>query len=98
MRNKLQTKFTRVKYLISTKYLLEIIKRRSKVQEKNISCERALNLTNEKHFPKTTSQLEFHYGLLTNLPKIIIQIQKRYLTSLDKIPTLTCHIKLKFFL
>ena len=25
------------------KYLLELIKRRSKVQEKNISCERALN-------------------------------------------------------
>ena len=43
VRNKLQTKSTRVKYLISTKYLLEIIKRRSKVQEKNIPCEHALN-------------------------------------------------------
>ena len=28
-------------------------------------------MTNEKHFPKTTSQWEFDYGLLTNLPRII---------------------------
>ena len=35
----------------NTKYLLELIKRRSKVQEeKNISCERALNLDQWKTF------------------------------------------------
>ena len=38
------------------KYLLELIKRRSKVQEKNMSCKRTLILTNEKHFPKIISQ------------------------------------------
>ena len=48
------------------------IKRRSKVQEKNISCERALILTNEKYFPKTISQWEVDCGLFTNLTRIIV--------------------------
>ena len=39
----------------NTKYL-ELIKRRSKVQETNMTCEQALNLTNEKYFPKNISQ------------------------------------------
>ena len=39
----------------STKYL-ESIKRRSKVQEKNMSCERAKIVINENHFPKAISQ------------------------------------------
>ena len=42
--------------VMRSNYLLELIKRRSKVQEKNMSCERALILTNEKHFPKTIIQ------------------------------------------
>ena len=54
------------------KYLLELLKRRSKVQEKNMPCECALNLTNEKHFPKSISQYKFYYGLFTNLPRIIV--------------------------
>ena len=53
MSNKLL--WTTVSETLNTKYL-GLIKRRSKVQEKNMSCERALNLTNEKHFPKTISQ------------------------------------------
>ena len=31
------------KYTQNTKYLLELIKKRSKVEEMNMSCERALN-------------------------------------------------------
>ena len=38
------------------KYLL--IKRRSKDQEKNMSCEHTLNFDQYKHFPKTISQQE----------------------------------------
>ena len=38
------------------KYLLDLIKRRSKVQEKNMSYKHTLILTNEKHFPKIISQ------------------------------------------
>ena len=37
-----------------------------------MSCEGALNLTNEKNFPRIISQWEFDYGLFTNLPKIIV--------------------------
>ena len=67
----------------SRKYLLDLIKRRSEVQGKNMSCERALNFY----------QREFDCGLLTNLPIIIfrwrffsefIQTQKRYPTLLTK--------------
>ena len=39
------------------------MKRRSKVQENNTSCERALNFDQLK---------TFDYGLFTNLPKIIV--------------------------
>ena len=46
------------------KYLLELIKRRSKAKNEI--------LTNERHFPKTISQYEFDYGLFTNLPRIIV--------------------------
>ena len=54
----------------NTKYL-ELIKRRSIVQEKYMSCERALNFDQSRTFPKTISQWEFHYDLLTNLPRIV---------------------------
>ena len=46
------------------KYLLELIKRRSKAQEKYMS--------RENYFPKSISQQEFDYGLFTNLPRIIV--------------------------
>ena len=36
----------------SRKYLLDLIKRRSEVQEKNMSCERALNFYQRKTFSK----------------------------------------------
>ena len=39
------------KYTPNTKYLLGLIKRRSKVQKKNMSLERALNF-DRKHFQK----------------------------------------------
>ena len=61
-----------VKLTLNTKSLLVLIKERSKTQEKNMSCERALILTNGKHFPKTMSQWEFEYDLFTNLPRIIV--------------------------
>ena len=40
-------------------------------------------LTNENHFPKTTSQLEFDYGLLTKLLRIIVA--HGFLLSLSKL-------------
>ena len=66
------------KQIPSTKYLLELIKRRSKVQEKKyvskeICRENIIEiLTNERHFPKTISQWVFDYALFTNLPRIIV--------------------------
>ena len=45
------------------KYLLGLIKRRSKVQEKKMSCEHASNSferERENHFQKTINQWEFH--------------------------------------
>ena len=89
--------------------LSELIKRRSKVQEKNISCERALNFYQRKHFLKTISQwlyLWFAYKFTKNyyhfqLFSGFIRTQKRYSTSLGKIHILTwkttCHIKFNFF-
>ena len=79
------------------KLLLESNKRRSKVQEKNMSCERALNFDQWKTFPKTISQWEFDYGLFTNLPRIIVARDfspssfklKRGILPLDKIRILT---------
>ena len=78
------------------------LKRRSKVQEKNMPCERAFNF----------DQWEFDYGLFTKfienycrsrLFSDFIQTQKRYPTSLDKIRQnrnlkTTCHTVLRFFL
>ena len=77
----------------STKYL-QSIKRRSKVQKNNMSCKRALNLDQRK---ETISQWEFDYGLLTNLPTIIVAREfspcsfklKRHPTSLYKMRILT---------
>ena len=52
--------------------LPELIKKRSKFQEKNMSCERTLNFDQWKTFSKRVSQWEFDYGLFTNLPRIIV--------------------------
>ena len=53
------------------KCLLELIKRKLKVHQKNMSREGGQILTNEKHFLRYISQLGFCYGLLTKLLRII---------------------------
>ena len=55
----------------SNKYL-ELIKRRSKVQEKNMLGEHTLDFNQWKKFPKTTSQREFDYDFFTNLLRITV--------------------------
>ena len=50
-----------------TKYL-QLIKRRSKVQEKNMSWQHALNFNQWK----TLSHWEFDFVLFTNLPRIVV--------------------------
>ena len=75
-------------------YNISLNKRRSKVQEKNMSCERALNVDQWK----TISQWKFDYGFFTKFTENycrsrlfseFIQTQKRYPTSLDQIRILT---------
>ena len=68
-------------------------------------------MTNEKHFLKTISHWEFDYGLLKDLPIIILTLttflqvhanskEVSYLSWQNMYPNLktTCHIKLKLFL
>ena len=80
------TYFFNVVIIPNSKYLLELIKRRSKDREKNMSCECSIN------------QWEFDQGLFTNLPTIIVtynfsvssfKLKKRYPTSIEKICILT---------
>ena len=81
------------------KYLLELIKRRSKVQEKkNMSFERALDFDewitfSENYKPMRVSLWLFYKSTENNcclqLFSEFIQTQKRYPTSLDKICILT---------
>ena len=89
--------------------ILELIKRRSKVQEKNISCERALNFDQWRTFPENYEPTRVWYGLFTNLPRIIVACdfsptsfklkEVSYLSWQNTYPNLktTCHKKLKFF-
>ena len=89
--------------------ILELIKRRSKVQEKNISCERALNFDQWKTFPKNYEPTRVWYGLFTNLPRIIVACdfspssfklkEVSYLSWQNAYPNFktTCHKKLKCF-
>ena len=49
-----------------------IIKRRSNVQKRMFHVNVLKILTSEKHFPKSKSQKEFDYGLLTKLPRVIL--------------------------
>ena len=92
----------------NTKYL-QVIKR-SKFQEKNMSCERALNFDQRKTFSANYKSMRVYYGLLTNLPRIVkftdfslssfklkrgvLPLLTKYLSNSETI----CHIKLNFFL
>ena len=82
---------------LNTKYL-ELIKRRSKVQEKNMSCERALNFDQWKTFSENYKPMRVWLWLVNKFTENcqiyrlfseFIQTQKRYPTSLDKIRILT---------
>ena len=67
VRNKLWTTGSET---LNTKYL-ELIKRRSKVEENNMSCERGLNFDQWKTFFENYKPIKFDYGLFTNLPRIV---------------------------
>ena len=78
---------------LNTKYL-DLIKRRSKVQEKNKSCKRALNFDQWKTFSKNYKPMRVWLWLVYKFTKScqiyrlfseFIQTKKRYPTSLDKI-------------
>ena len=82
----------------NTKKYLELIKRRSKVQEKDMSCERALNFDQWKTFPENYKPMRVWLWLvykftencqIYRLFSEFIQTKKRYPTSLDKICILT---------
>ena len=60
---------TRTKYQ-KVRYVEYLIKKRSKMQEKNMSNKRDLNFDQWKTFSE--SQWQSDYDLLTNLPRIII--------------------------
>ena len=92
----------------NTKHL-ELIKRRSKVQEKNMSCKHALNFDQWKTFSENYKPMRFWlwfvYKFTENcqiyrLFSKLIQIKKRYLSWQNTYPNsgTTCHIKLKLFL
>ena len=81
------------------------IKRRSKVQEKNISCERALNFNQWKTFSENYKPMRVWLWLVYKFTENycrsrlfsadFIQTQKRHPTSLDKIPILTWKLLVK---
>ena len=81
----------------NTKYL-ELIKRRSKVQEKNMWCERALNFDQWKTFSENCKPMRAWLWLVYKFTKNcqtyrlfseFIRTNKRYPISLDKIRILT---------
>ena len=91
-------------YSISLMYrnLQEFIKRKSKIQEKNMSCQHVLNFDQWKTFSENykliRAWLWLFYKFTDNncrlrLFSVFIQTQKSYPISLDKT---TCHIKSKF--
>ena len=78
--------------------LPELIKRRSKVQENNMSCERGLNFDQWKTFSENSKPMRvwlwFVYKFTEDYCRLrlfseFIQTQKRYPTTLDKIRILT---------
>ena len=90
MRNKLQ--WTTASETSNTKYL-ELIKRRSKVQEKNMSCECALNFDQWKTFSENYKPMRVWSWLvykftencqIYQLFSEFIQAKKRYPTLLTK--------------
>ena len=83
---------------INTKYLLELLKRISKVQETNTSCERALNFDQWKTFSENYKPMRVWLWLAykftenycpSRLFSEFIQTQKRCPTSPDKIRIVT---------
>ena len=95
-------------YTSKSKYLLELIKRRSKVQENNLSCERSLYFDQWKTFSETYKPMKVWlwliYGELLSLAtflRVHSNLEEvSYLSWQNTDPNLkpTCHIKLKFFL
>ena len=86
------------KLTLNTKHLLELIKRRSKVQETIMSCERALNFDQWKTFSENYKPMRVWlwlvYKFAENYCRLrlfseFIQTQKRYPTYLNKIRILT---------
>ena len=80
------------------KYLLELIKRRSKVQGKNTSCERPLNFDQLKRFCENYKPIRVWIWLVYKFTENdchlwsfseFIQTRKMYPTYLDKIIVLT---------
>ena len=61
VKNKLQT-------------IVELIKRRSKVQEKNMSCQRGINFDQWKTFSENYKPMRVWLWLLTNLRRIIVAL------------------------
>ena len=92
------------------KWLFEVIKRRSKVQEKNRSCDRALNFNQWKTFSENYKPMRVWLWLVykftenhcrLRLFSEFIQTQEvSYLSRQSKYSNLktTCHIKAKFSL
>ena len=90
----------------NNKYPLELIKRRSKVQEKNISCERGLSFDQWKIFSENYKPMRvwlwllYKLSLATFLWSYLNSEEVSYLFWQNTYPDLktTCHIKLMFFL
>ena len=59
------------------------MKRRSKVQENNMSCERASNLDQCKTFSENYKPMRVDYGLFTNL--LIINLARNFSQSSFKL-------------
>ena len=56
----------------NSKYLLELINRRPKVQEINMSCEHALNIDQWKTFSENYKPMRVWLWLVTDLLRIIV--------------------------
>ena len=88
------------------KYLLELIKRRFKVQEKNMSCERDLNfdqwkIFSESYKPLTVClQIYREWMSLATFLRVHSNSKLSFLPWQNKYPNLktACHIKPIFFL
>ena len=88
------------------KYLLELLKRRSKVQEKNMSCERGLNFDQWKTFSENSRPMRVWLWLVYKFKSLATFLrvhsnseEASYLSWQNTYPNLktTCCIKLKFF-